>query len=191
MIITDNILELQRRIATYDDEPAYKEVFLRYYTPLVDFALSYIPYRSLAEEVVSDVFIKIWEKRNTITHIQNLRVYLYISTKNTALNYLDRQKRTEFLSLDELKQEERSPFLNPEQIMISGEMMKRIQQAIQSLPPRCKLVFKLVREDGLPYREVAEILDISVKTIDNQLAIALRKISESINFSLKPRELKF
>ena len=191
MIITDNILELQRRIGIYDDEPAYREVFLRYYTPLVDFALSYIPYRSLAEEVVSDVFIKIWEKRKTITQIQNLRVYLYISTKNTALNYLDRQKRTEFLNPDELKQEERSPFLNPEQIMISAEMMKRIQEAIQSLPPRCKLVFKLVREDGLPYREVAEILDISIKTIDNQLAIALRKISESINFSLKPRELKF
>ncbi len=191
MIITDNILELQRRIGRYDDESAYREVFLRYYTTLVDFALSYVPYRSLAEEVVSDVFIKIWEKRNTITQIQNLRVYLYISTKNTALNYLVRQKRTEFLNLDELQQEERSPFLNPEQIMISAEMMKRIQQAIQGLPPRCKLIFKLVREDGLPYREVAEILDISIKTIDNQLAIALRKISESINFSLKPRELKF
>jgi RNA polymerase sigma-70 factor (ECF subfamily) len=187
----DHLLELQKRIGLYDDEPAYREVFLRYYRPLVDFALSYIPYRALAEEVVSDVFIKIWERRKTITQIQNLRVYLYVSTKNTALNYLDRQKRNEFLNLDELRHEEPSPFLDPEQIMISAEMMKRIKQAIQSLPPRCKLVFKLVREDELPYREVAEILDISIKTIDNQLAIALRKISESINFSLKPKEFKF
>jgi RNA polymerase sigma factor (sigma-70 family) len=64
-------------------------------------------------------------------------------------------------------------------------LLRRINNAINALPPRCKLVFKLVKEDGLPYREVADILDISVKTIDNQLAIALRKISEAINLQLK------
>jgi RNA polymerase sigma-70 factor (ECF subfamily) len=56
---------------------------------------------------------------------------------------------------------------------------------VNALPPRCKLVFQLVREDGLPYKEVAEILNISIKTIDNQLAIAVRKISEAINLRLK------
>ena len=69
--------------------------------------------------------------------------------------------------------------------MITAEMLRRINNAINALPPRCKLVFKLVKEDGLPYKEVADILDISIKTIDNQLAIALRKISEAINLQLK------
>ena len=69
--------------------------------------------------------------------------------------------------------------------MISAEMVRRITAAINSLPPRCKLVFKLVKEEGLPYRDVADILNISIKTIDNQLAIALRKISEAINLQLR------
>jgi RNA polymerase sigma-70 factor (family 1) len=187
MIIVDDIPELQRRIAQYDDESAYKEVFFRYYSALVEFAFSFIPYRVLAEEVVSDVFMRIWERRSTINQIDNLRVYLYISTKNTALNYLQKQKRNAFLALDEVPEDQRLMSIDPEQIMITAEMMKRIQLAVQNLPPRCKLVFKLIREDGLPYREVAEILNISIKTIDNQLAIALKKISLAINFSLKPK----
>ena len=77
-----------------------------------------------------------------------------------------------------------SPF-NPEQLLITSEAVKRIDHAIQNLPPRCKLIFKLVREDKLRYNDIAELLSISVKTIDNQMAIAVRKISSAINFELK------
>jgi len=183
MRIAENIVELQRRIALYDDEPAYKEVFFTYYTPLLRFAQTFVD-RQCAEEIVSDVMMKIWEKRKDLTSITNLRVYLYISTKNTALNYLSKQKKVEIVSIDLLNIDFPSNMLNPEQLMISAEMMRRINNAINALPSRCKLVFKLVKEDGLPYKEVADILDISIKTIDNQLAIALRKISEAINLQL-------
>lgn len=185
MRIAENIVELQRRIALYDDEPAYKEVFFIYYTPLLRFAQTFVYDRQSAEEIVSDVMMKIWEKRKGLPSISNLRVYLYISTKNTALNYLAKQKKVEIVSIEYLNLDFPSNALNPEQLMITAEMMRRINNAINSLPPRCKLVFKLVKEDGLPYKEVADILDISVKTIDNHLAIALRKISEAINLKLK------
>lgn len=185
MRIAENIVELQRRIALYDDEPAYKEVFFTYYTSLLRFAQTFVDDRQHAEEIVSDVMMKIWEKRKDLPSITNLRVYLYISTKNTSLNFLARQKKAEIISIEHLNIDFPSNTLNPEQLMISAEMMRRINNAINSLPPRCKLVFKLVKEDGLPYREVADILDISIKTIDNQLAIALRKISEAINLQLK------
>jgi RNA polymerase sigma-70 factor (ECF subfamily) len=184
MRIAENIVELQRRVALYDDEPAYKEIFFNYYGPLQRFAQTFVNDRQSAEEIVSDVMMKIWEKRKDLPAIENLRVYLYISTKNTALNYLARQKKVEILSIEHLNLDFPSRALNPEQLMISAEMMRRINNAINSLPPRCKLVFRLVKEDGLPYREVADILDISIKTIDNQLAIALRKISEAINLQL-------
>ncbi|MBL7697164.1 MAG: RNA polymerase sigma-70 factor [Chitinophagaceae bacterium] len=187
MRIADNIVELQRRVALYDDEPAYKEIFFTYYGPLLRFAQTFVNERQSAEEIVSDVMMKIWEKRKDLSSIENLRVYLYISTKNTALNYLARQKKVEVVSLENLTIDIPSRALNPEQLMISAEMLRRINNAINSLPPRCKLIFRLVKEDGLPYREVADILDISIKTIDSQLAIALRKISEALNLQLKAR----
>ena len=185
MRTAENIVELQRRIALYDDEPAYKEVFFTYYSPLLRFAQTFIDDMQRSEEIVSDVMMKIWEKRKDLPSITNLRVYLYISTKNTALNYLAKQKKVEMVSIEHLNIDFASNDLNPEQLMITAELIRRINTAINSLPPRCKLVFKLVKEDGLPYKEVAAILDISIKTIDNQLAIALRKISDAISPQLK------
>lgn len=184
MRIAENIEELQRRIALYDDEPAYKEVFFTYYARLLRFAQTFVEDKQSAEEIVSDVMMKIWEKRKDLPNVINLRVYLYISTKNTALNYLAKQRKVEIVSIEHLNLDFVSNTLNPEQLMITAEMLRLINNAINALPPRCKLVFKLVKEDGLPYREVADILDISIKTIDNQLAIALRKIGEAINLKL-------
>jgi RNA polymerase sigma factor (sigma-70 family) len=67
--------------------------------------------------------------------------------------------------------------------LVTAEMMKRMQQAVDNLPPRCKMIFKLVREDGLKHREVAEILNISLNTVDVQMAIAIRKICTELNVS--------
>ena len=182
MRIAENIVELQRRIALYDDEPAYKEIFFTYYTPLLRFAQTFVVDRQCAEEIVSDVMMKIWEKRKGLPSISNLRVYLYISTKNTALNYLAKQKKVEIVSIEYLNLDFPSNALNPEQLMITAEMYKHIRHAIEALPPKCQLIFKLVREDGLKYREVAELLNLSLKTVENQMSIALRKITESISF---------
>jgi RNA polymerase sigma-70 factor (family 1) len=185
MPVETYIRELQRRIALYDDEAAYREIFLFYYKSLMNFAGSFVVSRELAEEVVSDVFIKLWQNRKSIEEIGNLRVYLYISTKNTSLNYIAKHQKHRTLSIDDLVVEIGPTAIDPEQIMITAEMRRRIELAIAELPPRCKIIFKLIREDGLRYKEVAEILNISVKTIDNQLAIALKKISNAIGVKLK------
>ena len=70
-------------------------------------------------------------------------------------------------------------------MLLRAEMLARIEAAIEGLPPRCKIIFKLIREDGLKYKEIAEILNVSVKTIDNQLAVALAKIARVLNVQLK------
>ncbi len=182
---TASLKELQRRIALYDDETAYKELFFSFYKPLLQFAQSFVRSSEMAKEIVSDVFIIIWERRRTLEEIENIKVYLYVTTKNTALKYLLRQQKQVAITIDELAVELKSTYNNPEELMVTAEMKARIDQAINQLPPRCKIIFKLIKEDGLRYKEVAEILNVSVKTIDNQLAIALRKIGNTININLR------
>ncbi len=180
-----NLQELQRRIALYDDEAAYRELFDGFYKPLLQFASAFTRSREAAEEAVSDVFISIWERRRQLDDIENLKVYLYVSTRNAALKYLLKQQKQSSVALDDLVMEPESPSPDPEQVLLTAEMAAQVQQAIQQLPPRCKLIFKLIREDGLRYKEVAQILNISVKTIDNQLAIALQKIGAALKMNLR------
>lgn len=174
---------LTRRIALYDDAIAYKELFLLYHAKLINFSVLITRSRESAEEVVSDVFMKVWNNRATLTRIENFHLYIYIITKNLSINNWLRQKKEQSFSLDEMVIEFKSIYLDPEQLMITSEMYKRIRRAIQMLPPKCQLIFKLIKEDGLKHREVAELLGLSLKTVENQMTIALRKIGQSIKFS--------
>lgn len=185
MISDNEIKDLQTKISRNGDQHAYAQLYLAYMPYLLRFAKSIIKNHELSEEVVSDVFIKIWQNRAELGKIDNLRLYLYVSTKNTALNYLSRHFRKEVISLEEMSLNISIGNYNPEQLLITSEAVKKINYEIQKLPPRCRLIFKLVKEDRLRYNDIARLLNISVKTIDNQMAIALKKISSAINFNLK------
>lgn len=189
MIAAAPINKLLYRIAIGDDALAYKELFLHYHKRLVVFSSSITRSKESAEEVVSDVFLKIWVNRSTLTRIDNFHLYIYIITKNLSINRLLKEKKEQSFSLDETVTEVQGIYSDPEQLMISAEMQNRVRHTIQCLPPRCKLIFKLVREDGLKYREVAELLNLSSKTIENQMTIALKRISESIRFDLSTSRL--
>ena len=185
MISANEIKELQYKISRDGDQQAYAQLYLDFMPNLLRFARSIIKNHELSEEVVSDVFIKIWQNRAEIGKVDNLKLYLYVSTKNTALNYLSRHFRKDVISLEEMSLNISMGTYNPEQLLITSEAVKKINLEIQRLPPRCRLIFKLVKEDRLRYNEIARLLNISVKTIDNQMAIALKKISSAINFDLK------
>ncbi len=185
MFHASQIKELQRRIALYDDEAAYRELFMIFYKPLLRFGHSFVRSHEVAEEIVSDVFIHIWERRQQLEEIDNLKVYLYVSTRNLSLKYLLKHRKQSTITIDELSVEPESRQANPEELLLTAEMLSRIEQAIAGLPPRCKLIFNLIKNDGLRYKEIAEILNISVKTIDNQLAIALSKIAKTLNINIK------
>lgn len=180
----DHIELFQQQVAFFNDQQAYNALFLHFYPSLQQFAFSFLKSKQLSEEAVSDVFIKIWEKRKTLHTITNLKFYLFTSTRNTALNYLKKQKGLQNVLPDEYWVELKSVFFDPEQLMITAEMIRNIHTAVQSLPARCKLIFKLVKEEGLKYREVAELLDISVKTVENQMTLALKKIGSAIGFDI-------
>ena len=184
MGLLHDLKPIQERIALHNDEQAYKQLFHHFYPSLYQFALSLVKTGQVAEEVVSDVFIHVWQKRAGLVRIQNLKLYLFVSTRNTSLNYL-RQKKRDILLPDDYRVQLRSVYFDPEQLLITAEMIKRIQQAIYQLPPRCQLIFKLIKEDGLKHKEVAELLNLSLKTIENQMTLALRKIGTAIRFDIR------
>lgn len=174
--------DLMERIAVYGDARAYKQFFYHFYPRLLSFSESLLRNRESAEEVVSDVFTKIWNNRTSLPTIENIELYLYVITKNHSLNRLLADKRKAHLELNEKHYSLRSMNYDPEQLLITAEMFRKVQTAIQQLPPRCRLIFKLIKEDGWSYRQVAELLNISVKTVENQMTIAIKKLAHSIQF---------
>lgn len=175
-----NIQELLMHIGN-DDIDAYETLYYYFYTPLYNFALSIIQSRQQAEEVVSDVFVKIWQARNTLAEIRNINVYLYTSVRNRAFDYLNKERRHGVLVFqpedwDDVTIELKSPL----DYCISTDLMQKINIVINQLPPQCKIIFKLVKEEGLSYKQVAEIMQISPLTVRNQLMIAIRKMGESL-----------
>jgi RNA polymerase sigma-70 factor (family 1) len=167
------------------DQAAFKLVYGAFYKRLYQFAFAIVKTREAAEEIVEDVFIRIWQKREDLSSVRNLRVYLYTATKNTALNYLSKKARESIAEpFDHINIGLDQSAVTPEQILITGEMFKKIQETVEALPPRCKMIFKLVREDGLKYREIAEILNITVNTIDVQMAIAVKRIASALEVEL-------
>jgi RNA polymerase sigma-70 factor (family 1) len=182
----EKIRLLQQAIACFDDTQAYKQLFLLFYPSLVQFASTITKSRETAEEVVSDVFIKIWQKRQQLDKVENLSFYLFTAVKNRCITqFYDQKNRSEMeVNINDVSVEFRSIYHDPEQKMISAEMISNIQSAINDLPPRCRLIFKLVKEEGLKYKEVAELLHLSVKTVENQMSLAFKKIGTAINFKV-------
>lgn len=187
----ENIRLLQQAIVCFDDVQAYKQLFLIFQPSLVQFALSIVRSKELSEEIVSDVFIKIWEKRHQLDKVDNLKFYLFTAVKNRAINKLLEQKKNTTISIDDVQINIRSLYYDPEQKLVSEEMINQIQNVIEQLPPRCRLIFKLVKEDELSYKEVAELLHLSVKTIENQISLALKRIGVAIHYQLHHRTAAF
>lgn len=156
---------------------------------LTDFARSILKSAEDAEEVVSDFFIAIWQRRALLRSIENPRLYFFVGVKNAALNKLTAKKRLQLPYDVEWQTSLKSVFFNPEELMLSGEIVKKVMKAVNELPPKCKVIFKLVKEEGLKYAEVAKLLDISVKTVEAQMAIAIRKIKTHSEFKNQFPEL--
>lgn len=172
------------------DESAFKEFFNYYHPRLYGYALTMIQSHNPSEEVVSDVFIKVWTGRKRLSSIENVNHYMFRAVKNQALNHLEKRK-LETVDLDQVKDNEIGDFIQPDLSVLKSELADQIQSAIESLPPRSKLIFGLIRIDGMKYKEVAEHLDLSVKTVENQMTIAIKKLREELSpyFKDNPQKL--
>jgi RNA polymerase sigma-70 factor (ECF subfamily) len=189
MIAEETIRSLLDEIAVNNSEKAYKHLFIAMHESLHDFAFGITKSQEDAEEVVSDFFIALWQRRAVLQKIENPRLYFFAGVKNTALNKLSQKRKQSMPPADGWQTRLTSIFFNPEELLLSAEVVKGIMQAINDLPPKCRVIFKLVKEDGLKYAEVAQLLDLSVKTVEAQMAIALRRIRSHSEFKNQFPEL--
>lgn len=158
------------------NKEAFKVLFELYYNKLLYFAQSYISNKEDAEEIIQDVFVKIWEKRKRIT--TNINGYLFKTTKNACLDYL-RSKRYKLAISDNMLQLE--ALINFHALsdkdslsVIEKELEQKILAGIELLPEKCKQVFVKSRIDGLKNSEISDELDISIKTVENHISKAIK-----------------
>ena len=158
----------------------FEEVFRKYYQPLCLFALKYLKDPDEAEEIVQELFVRIWQKNQASDINTSLKSYLYQAVRNTCLNTLKHNA----VKLEYQKNATGpSPQENAGDSLVALELEIRIREALDQLPPERKKIFLMSRQEGLKYREIAGKLNISVKTVENQMSKALKFLkAELIDF---------
>ncbi len=169
-----NIFEAIR----HDDRQAFERVFRESYRPLTAYAFRFVSDLPTAENIVQDVYLKLWQNRHQLVIATSLIHYLFRSVRNRSLNHLDKTKvRSEYLRIQIEKEhgnEDYSAFY-PE-----IGLLDKIETAINALPVKRQEIFRLAREEGLKYREIADRLNLSVKTVEAQMTLALKQLRESL-----------
>ncbi|WP_184544643.1 RNA polymerase sigma-70 factor [Mucilaginibacter sp. FT3.2] len=171
-------------IALNNNRASFKRLYLFYYSKLFWFAKSFVKTDEAAEEIIDDVFLNLWLQRARLTDINNFSNYCYMSVKNKSLTQVSKAKLNQ-VSIDDMEAEVADSSATGEDKLICGDTAKIINNSLNKVSDQCKLVFKLVKEDGLKYREVAELLDLSVKTVEYHMGNALKQISLGILRSQK------
>lgn len=181
IFVGSTIEELMDRILNADDYDAFQLLFRKMYAPLCDFCERFVQVREVAEELVSDVFCTIWKNRNRL-QVVSPKSYLYTAVRNRGFDYLRGVNR---MSWCELEHAAHLPSENHtlHDALEHAELEMQLNQGIGMLPKQCKIIFELSRDEGMKYREIAEELCISVKTVEAQMGRALkhlRKVRESV-----------
>jgi RNA polymerase sigma-70 factor (ECF subfamily) len=169
----------ERNIAGQLDKAAFEKLFRSFFPGLVLFARKYVPDQDTAKEIVHNVFLNLWEKRGKVDAGSPLKSYLFTSVHNRCLNFIRDQKK---FDRDEshFQRMESTEFTDGTDRLEEQELEQRIFDALQALPEKCREVFTLNRFEGLKYAEIAEKLDISVKTVEAQMSKALRILREKL-----------
>lgn len=169
-----------QEIALNDSQIALEKLYTCYFYDLLRYSMMYVSSEHDAEEIVSDTFLTVWENRKNLLKLSNFNAYIYTIVRNKSISSF-RTSHTQDVNL------ENTPIdifaytdVTPEDELISKEKVAEINSAINSLPNKCKMAFKLVKENNLKYKEVAEILNISIKTLEAHLTLAVKKIRESL-----------
>ena len=161
------------------DRPAFESLFHSEYKGLCRMAISYVKNLETAEELVQESFVGMWERREHLDTERPVKSYLSTMVRNKCLNYLrdHRKFNTGMITLDQLASEH-DPW--PSDPVVYSELKKNIEVAIQELPGKCREVFLLSRNENLRYLEIADRLNISVKTVETQMSKALHHLRERL-----------
>lgn len=172
-----NTSALWEQLCLHNDLKAFEALFYALNSKLIKFCILYIHHKEAAEEIVSDVFVKCWENRHNLAVIANPETYLFVAVKNQSLNYLKKFSHIHVVPVDSSESVELVNTYDPEKELERKELYFLLDRAIAKLPKQACIIFKLIREDGMKYKEVAEILNISPRTVQTQLFRAIKKLS--------------
>lgn len=169
------------------NEAAFEKVFKTYFKGLHAFAYTFVKDDVMAEEIVQNVFFRIWEKKEQLQIDDSLKSYLYRSVHNESLNHIKHLKVKTSFQLQYSGNMESSNQDASNQ-MIAAELETKIQKAISELPQQCRIIFQMSRFEQLKYQQIADQLNISIKTVENQMGKALKvmrsKLIEYLPFLL-------
>ena len=171
--------ELWGKICLDDDAQAFERLYYALFNKLIKFSVYYVHQREVAEEIVSEVFVKCWNNRRSLSHVDYPESYLFIAVKNQSLKY---RKKYSSIHLVELEDNDFHlvDLSDPSKKLERKELHHRLDQAIELLPMQARIVFRLIKENGLKYKEVAEILNISPRTVQTQLFRAIDKLRQTL-----------
>lgn len=158
-----------------ETEEAFEQLFRVHYPRLCAFALTFLNDREEAEEIVQTMFCKLWEQRQDLDINISVQAYLFRAVRNACLNQIKKTHIRDAYKAMNLENINNNPEFQPDRTT-EKELHRRIEKAIADLPEQCRLIFKLSRFEELKYKEIAEQLNISIKTVENQMGKALKKL---------------
>lgn len=173
----ENLTEILQQLQT-DDQAILKSLFQLHYPSVCRSIQRLVRDKATTEDLAQDVFIKFWEKRKQLNITSSVAAYLHRMGTNEAISYLRRKKI--FESEEVLEQNITNEHDSAEAQLLQSELQKNVTAAINSLPPKCRAIFQLSRFEELTYREIAEQLGISIKTVENQMGKALRVMRQKL-----------
>lgn len=169
-----------RQIEEDSSQTALRNFFDLCFDRFFRIAYYYLHTEEWAQEVVLDVFLKIWERRESLHRITDLEDYFFVTVKNASLNYLEKEQRRKDQAADVFAGSADTGE-SPEDILVSEELFAHYVRALDRLPERCREIFIRVREEKQPYAQVATDLGISVNTVDVQLQKAVGRLREMLS----------
>ncbi len=179
------------RVIGEGNQKVFRSVVYKYSDMLLVFSMGFVRKREIAEEIVSDAFVTLWNQHDKISEIRDLKSYLYILVRNSSISYIRKMNGRKEINIDDIQEYYTLPVTGPETDDITEEILNQVNNAIDQLPPKCKIVFTLAKIQGMKYKEISEILDISVKTINNHIANALVHISQALEENKKTSGVDF
>ena len=183
-IDVDQLTYLQQLIAG-GSQKAFEDLYRLFFTRLFNFAMLYVHRKEVAEEIVNDIMIKVWNEKGELSAVQNLETYLFVAVRNHSLNYLSHYSPYHIAVEADGSQGQLIDLNDPSKELEWKEIYFRLNQAIDELPDQCRTVFKLIKEEGFRYKQVAEILNISPRTVETQLFRAIKKLDKVIENNRK------
>ncbi|EKA89237.1 MULTISPECIES: RNA polymerase sigma-70 factor [Bacteroides] len=157
---------------------AFKTLFVRYYPKVRSFIMGLVKSESETEDLAQEVFLKLWTHRERFREVEVFGTYLYVLTKNTTFNYLrSRQNRQDDQRADSV---EESTDTTPYEELVAKDLQLLIDMVVENMPPQRQTIFRLNREAGFTNAEIAEKLQISKKTVENHLNLALKELKNAL-----------